>query len=65
MDDSPKKEVQSQDDVQQQVIKDFGADVPVEVWQALEAVKPFLESRRVRPQFQTSLSGTGPGVRSR
>lgn len=41
----------------QQVIAGFGESVPSEVWEALEAVKPFLDQRQM-PQFTTSMTGT-------
>jgi hypothetical protein len=33
--------------------------VPNEVWQALEASEPFLESQQRLPQWATSMTGTG------
>jgi hypothetical protein len=46
------------EDVQELIARsaDF---VPDEVWQALEASGPFLESQQRLPQFVTSMIGTG------
>jgi hypothetical protein len=43
----------------QQLIAASADSVPDEVWQALEATRPFLESQQRLPQFVTSMTGTG------
>lgn len=46
-------------DLQETIRSEFGDAVPSEVWEALEAVKPFLEAQNKRPQVKISLNGTG------
>jgi hypothetical protein len=45
-------------DLQETIRLEFGNDVPSEVWEALEAVRPFL-NHPPTPQFQISMIGTG------
>jgi hypothetical protein len=59
-----KEETKAED--AQSAIGQLSSTVPAEVWEALEAVKPFAESqrRKRRTESQTTTSGTG-GVRLR
>jgi hypothetical protein len=45
-------------DLQETIRSEFGDAVPSEVWEALEAVRPFL-NHPPTPQFQISMTGTG------
>jgi len=45
-------------DLQETISSEFGDEVPSEVWEALEAVRPFL-NHPPTPQFQISMTGTG------
>jgi len=46
-------------DLQETIHSEFGDQVPSEVWEALEAVKPFIEAQYKPPQVKISLTGTG------
>jgi len=47
-----------QTDLQETIRSEFDDQVPSEVWEALEAVRPFL-NHPPTPQFQISMIGTG------